>query len=96
MFDDILFWTAILFLALTVVGGWLLVVSDEEGFLALAAASLLICALLFTWWIVRQDNHNWQNFYAQCTQDHKAYECTAMWRAGETNTVVVPVPIITR
>lgn len=33
-------------------------------------------------------------FMQQCMEDHKEYECTAMWRAGETKTTTVPVPII--
>jgi len=35
-------------------------------------------------------------FMAQCLKDHKEYECTAMWRAGEDHTTVVPVPVIVR
>lgn len=30
-------------------------------------------------------------FMAECVKDHKEYECTAMWRAGEPKTVVVPI-----
>lgn len=37
-----------------------------------------------------------ERFIAQCTQDHKEYECVAMWRAGESHTQVVPVVIPTR
>jgi len=31
-------------------------------------------------------------FMAACQQDHKTYECTAMWRAGESH--VMPMPIV--
>lgn len=33
------------------------------------------------------------DFMEQCTHDHKAYECAAMWRAGEDHTTVVPVVV---
>lgn len=35
-------------------------------------------------------------FMAACQEDHKAYECVAMWRAGESHTAVVPVIIPVR
>jgi hypothetical protein len=35
-----------------------------------------------------------QHFMAQCMQDHKEYECTALWRQGDPSTLVVPIPII--
>lgn len=30
-------------------------------------------------------------FMVACKQDHKEYECTAMWRAGNAPSQVVPV-----
>jgi hypothetical protein len=33
-------------------------------------------------------------FMAQCMQDHKEYECTALWRRGDPSVVAVPIPII--
>lgn len=32
-------------------------------------------------------------FMTECQQDHKEYECTAMWRAGEPDTIPVFIPI---
>jgi hypothetical protein len=34
-----------------------------------------------------------QQFMAECLQDHKQYECTAMWRSTQTSP---PLVIITR
>lgn len=35
-----------------------------------------------------------ETFMQQCQQDHKEYECTAMWRAGDTSfPVVIPMPM---
>ncbi len=36
----------------------------------------------------------WQEFNTECVKDHKQYECSAMWRAGESQTVVVPIPVV--
>lgn len=34
-------------------------------------------------------------FMSECVADgRKQYECTAMWRQGESNTHVVPVPVV--
>lgn len=43
----------------------------------------------------RQDAKEHKHFMEQCLKDHKEYECTALWRAGEDhdNTAVIPMPI---
>lgn len=41
-----------------------------------------------------QDQKAYKEFMRQCMQDHKEYECLAMWRAGERNTQVIPMPIV--
>lgn len=33
--------------------------------------------------------HEQSRFMDACLQDHKEYECTAMWRAGESHTVFI-------
>jgi hypothetical protein len=33
----------------------------------------------------------YQKFHTECIQHRKEFECAAMWRAGNTDTVVVPV-----
>lgn len=57
---------------------------------------LLIVALigLTVWGIVAAVSHDErieQSFMVECMEDHKRYECQAMWRAGKSDTVVVPV-----
>ena len=38
-----------------------------------------------------------ESFMAECLEDgKKQYECTAMWRAGESNTAARPMPVIIR
>lgn len=39
------------------------------------------------------DEEHRKKFMADCMQDHKQYECDALWRAGEDHTTVMPVPI---
>lgn len=34
---------------------------------------------------------NEEAFMTACKQDHKEYECTAMWRSGNANTQVIPM-----
>ncbi len=35
-----------------------------------------------------------EKFMRGCLADRKEYECTAMWRAGESHTTVMPIPVI--
>lgn len=41
---------------------------------------------------INHDIKEQERFMVECLKDHKEYECTAMWRAGESK--VMPVPII--
>jgi hypothetical protein len=43
------------------------------------------------WWVATDYSERHQRFMADCQKERKEYECTAMWRAGEPTTVVVPV-----
>lgn len=56
----------------------------------LTAITLGVCALL--WWGVEESIAARRAFMAECLQDHKQYECTAMWRAGESQVVPVFIP----
>ena len=59
---------------------------------------LVMAAMLlgFTWLMVHASNvasASHARFMGQCMQDHKEYECTAMWRAGDNGqSTVVVVP----
>ena len=46
------------------------------GGLLAAFSGLLVYGVLLS-----QEDH--ARFMSQCMQDHKEYECTAMWRAGD-------------
>lgn len=43
--------------------------------------------------IAQSDSKHQKDFMDQCVQDHKQYECDAMWRAGEDHTTVMPIPV---
>lgn len=51
-----------------------------------------VLAAGFMWAAFTDDSH--QRFMEQCLKDHKEYECTAMWRAGEKPAQPVPFPIV--
>lgn len=53
-------------------------------------AALLVASVLAIW----SEYDAYQKFMAQCRQDHKEYECTAMWRDGSSRSVLVPMPIV--
>ena len=63
-------------------------VADNFGWSLLAGAAVLISLLAFA---ISEDNRDEAHFMAECAQDHKAYECEAMWRAGEPKLIAVPV-----
>lgn len=54
----------------------------------------VVCAVLgaLIVWIARVDAAEKADFMAECLKDRKSYECVAMWRAGDTK--VVPMPIV--
>lgn len=43
---------------------------------------------------VSEESKHQDAFMKQCMEDHKQYECDALWRAGEDHTQVVPMPVI--
>ena len=60
--------------------------------IAFLGLGVLVVGLI--WAIFTDDSH--QKFMEQCLKDHKEYECTAMWRAGDKHVqpAVVPMPIV--
>lgn len=83
---------AVLGVALVV---WAFVVDLTLGAWPLAFGTLLIVAAIALSLVaaVRADNAALEEFMRQCQQDHKEYECIAMWRAGDSHTQVVPVVV---
>lgn len=67
---------------------------DLYGFIALFF--LVMCLSLLGIWVVRDGQSQEDAFMKECQQDHKPYECTAMWRAGESRTLVMPMPVVVR
>lgn len=62
-----------------------------EIFIVTAILTIVIGMLYGTVAAHRQHEKERKAFMFECTKDHKEYECTAMWRAGEPKTVVVPI-----
>ena len=65
---------------ITVLGGFIVVVLVVFGFFAFKSC--------------QSDDAENKKFMAGCLTEHKEYECTAMWRAGESHTTVMPIPVI--
>jgi hypothetical protein len=66
---------------------------DNLGWIVLFLFAALI-GLIFL--AASSDAEKEAKFMSACMADKKEYECTAMWRAGNTNgyvPVVIPVPI---
>jgi hypothetical protein len=61
--------------------------STEKAFALVIGA--IILAMAFG---IKHDMNVEAAFMAACRKDHKEYECTAMWRSGESH--VVPMPIV--
>lgn len=60
--------------------GWVLLV----GLMAIIGVGAVEAAL---------ENKREERFIAECQQDHKRYECEALWRQGEPRTIVAPMPV---
>ena len=63
--------------------------------LLVAGIVVLLLSLPFA---IKEDAERQRRFMEQCMQDHKEYECVALWREGEPDTVpvLIPMPIVTR
>lgn len=68
-------------------------------YLALGVAVLAIMLALgaLVGWVVHRSNAQYAEFMQGCLQDHKKYECMAIWRAGDRNAypLIVPLPVPT-
>jgi hypothetical protein len=64
------------------------IISDNFGWVILGACVLVA---FFTLWAVQDDQQKERAFMAECQQHRAHYECVAMWRAGDTQTQIVPV-----
>jgi len=63
------------------------------GLIIIGLIGLLVAVL----WHMDISNQKEQSKFMQaCMKDKKEYECTAMWRAGESksNTTVIPMPVV--
>lgn len=74
---------------------------DWESVILKGAIALIIIALLALIVgvpiMLASERKAKESFMAECLEDgKKKYECTAMWRAGESNTAVMPMPVIIR
>lgn len=63
-----------------------------ESFIAIGFVALI---LVFCFFLVKNDMVNEkkerEQFLVECLQDHKKYECDALWRAGKSDTEIVPM-----
>jgi len=70
------------------IGDW---VAENFGWLLLAA--LVGLGGLMTW-AIHETSQEHARLMAQCMQDHKEYECEALLRSPEPQTVPVVVPVV--
>lgn len=52
---------------------------------------LVLSFLIFAGFVVVAETEEYEIFMEACLEDHKQYECKAMWRRGKST--VVPMPI---
>lgn len=57
-------------------------------------AALLGGIGLLAYYDIDANNRAKARFMFECQQDHKRYECETMWRAGESHTQTVAVPVV--
>lgn len=65
-----------------------------HGMEIVIVTAIVLIVVLFGWGAVyeaQEKEKARKAFMFECTKDHKEYECTAMWRAGEPKTVIVPI-----
>lgn len=75
------------FLALTVAITLVLFFVDTKE-PAIAALIAVVLAWAFAT-LLTEGQEEKHEFMAQCLTEHKQYECTAMWRAGNHDTTVI-------
>lgn len=63
--------------------------------LFIACIALFFCAICYLFIAsVKEAERKKLAFMEECRQDHKQYECTALWRKGEDTSTVIPIPVI--
>lgn len=56
---------------------------------------LLVVVLVWGCVVLSRDyKQKKDEFMSACVKDRKEYECVAMWRAGNSHTIVMPMPVI--
>ena len=65
----------------------------ENNWPILAIVALVGFSIWGTVIVAEAETERKNVFMTECKLDHKEYECTAMWRAGENHTTVVPMPV---
>lgn len=61
-----------------------------EGLIVFALLAAFITA---AWFVASASNDEREAFMVECRKERKEYECKAMWRAGNSGTVVVPMVV---
>lgn len=56
--------------------------------------AMCVCLVIAIPLAINEENANRDAFMAECEKDRKHYECEAMWRAGNSHSAVVPMPMI--
>lgn len=65
-------------------------VMDHFGYVFVAGLTIIFCLVAL---VAVNDSKKEARFMAECQQDHKRYECEALWRQGEPQTIVAPMPV---
>lgn len=71
-------------------------VRKPEVIFGLCFAIVIAGVVALVWRGVERDKAAHTRFMQQCMEDHKEYECTALWRAGNRSNqdvIVLPIPI---
>ncbi len=69
----------------------------DEDFSGVAVfGGIIVAVVVLLWYAIAQDIDAKEDFMQACLKDHKQYECTAMWRAGQQNYVPIVIPMVIR
>lgn len=70
---------------------------DSGDFIALSVCAVVVLGIgALTIFALIDDGRARTAFMAECRQHRQNFECVAMWRAGQTSTVVMPMPVVIR
>jgi hypothetical protein len=74
--------------------GWVLNLGEAMRTTTIGWLALGLFAFAFVLFgvAIKADSDAQDAFMAECRKDKKQYECTAMWRAGDSH--VAPIPIV--